>query len=432
MKIRRTYVKYISLSVIGMLGLSFYILADTYFISNKLGAEGLAALNLALPLYGIINGIGLLLGIGGATRYAILKNLEKNHKNKPYTAAIYLGLIFGLGFFLAGILFSEPIARLLGANEEVIELTSNYLRIVCCFAPFFILNHILVSFTRNDKAPKHAMAAMLIGSLINVILDYILIYPANLGMSGAAIATGMAPIIGITICLSRKRGFRISGVPSLEESKRLIPIGTSAFITEFSSTVVMLTFNLLILKITGNLGIAAYGIVANIALVATSIFNGVAQGIQPLCSNAYAKANELQLKRLLRYGIFTVLVFGILIYAGTWAMATPLANMFGGSKDIELSKLASEGIRLYFTAFLIAGFNILLVAYLSATEKANKAILFSTFRGVIFVVLFAVILSKVMGMTGIWLSMLVTEIVTLILFLLTRLNRKRKNLVEES
>lgn len=426
MKIGKAYVKYISLSVLGMIGLSLYILADTYFISNKLGADGLTSLNLALPLYGIINGIGLMLGVGGATRYSILKTQKEEQKNHPYTAAIFMGLFFGLCFVIAGLFFNEPLARLLGANDEVIHLTSIYLKVVCCFAPFFILNNILVAFTRNDKAPKHAMVAMLIGSLFNIVMDYILMYPANLGMFGAAFATGLAPIIGISICLSRKRGFRLNGKPSVHEIKRLIPIGTSSFITEFSSTVVMLTFNFLILKMAGNIGVAAYGIVANIALVATAIFTGVAQGIQPLCSNAYAKNDKNQMKHLLRYGVFTVLAFGIIIYATSWSLATPLADVFGGRDDAQLSTLGSEGIRIYFFTFLLAGFNVLLVAYMAATEQANKSILFSAFRGVIFVVLFAIILSSLFGMTGIWLTMFCSELATLIIILITMFIKKTR------
>lgn len=431
MKIGRAYVKYISLSVLGMIGLSLYILADTYFISNKLGADGLTSLNLALPLYGIINGIGLMLGVGGATRYSILNTQQGEQKNQPFTAAISMGIVFGLCFVIAGLFFNEPIARLLGANDEVIGLTSIYLKVVCCFAPFFIVNNILVAFTRNDKSPKHAMTAMLLGSLFNIVMDYILMYPFNLGMFGAAFATGLAPIIGICICLSRKRGFHFSGKPSFHELKRLVPIGTSSFITEFSSTVVMLTFNFLILKMAGNIGVAAYGIVANIALVATAIFTGVSQGIQPLCSSAYAKNDKIQMRQLLRYGAFTVLGLGIIIYATSWSLATPLADMFGGKDDVQLSILASEGIRLYFLTFLIAGFNVLLITYMAATEQARKSILFSAFRGVIFIVLFAIILSSIFGMTGIWLSMLFTELVTLIIMLTTLFIKKQNVLISK-
>lgn len=198
--LNRTFARYMSLNILGMLGMSGYILADTFFVSSRLGSDGLAALNLAISVFGFINGLGMMLGIGGATRYAICKAREDDREaNASFTLSLVAGIGAGVVLVLFGLLFSRPLAGLLGAEDRILPMCAVYLRTAFLFAPFFILNHILVAFVRNDGSPKLAMTAMLVGSLSNIVLDYLFLYPLNMGIFGAALATGTAPIIGIAI-----------------------------------------------------------------------------------------------------------------------------------------------------------------------------------------------------------------------------------------
>jgi len=172
---------YVSLNVLGMIGLSCYILADTFFISKGVGAKGLTALNLAIPIYSFINGCGLMLGMGGATKYSIFRGKkETGQGNRCFFHVIITALILSLIFILTGIFLSGKITLALGADSEVFEMTKTYLRIILLFSPAFIFNDIFVCFVRNDGNPGLSMAAMLAGSFSNILLDYILIFPLEL------------------------------------------------------------------------------------------------------------------------------------------------------------------------------------------------------------------------------------------------------------
>ena len=196
----RTFLKYTSLNVMGMIGLSCYILADTFFVSKGLGANGLAALNLAIPVYSFIHGSGLMIGMGAGTKYSILKSQQKNESaDHIFTSAFILTLAMAAVYLLLGIFASAQIARLLGANEAVFEMSKTYLQVILLFAPMFMLNDLLLCFVRNDGAPQLSMAGMIGGSLSNIVLDYIFIFPCGMGIFGAVLATGLAPVISIMI-----------------------------------------------------------------------------------------------------------------------------------------------------------------------------------------------------------------------------------------
>ena len=161
-----------------MIGLSGYILADTFFIAKGLGANGLAALNLAIPIYSFIHGTGLMLGMGGATKYAIFWGQKEHQKShQVFTNTLYLTVLLAAVFMLTGSLLSGKITALLGADGAVFSMTETYLRIILLFAPAFLLNEVLICFVRNDNNPKLSMLAMLTGSLSNILLDYVFIFP---------------------------------------------------------------------------------------------------------------------------------------------------------------------------------------------------------------------------------------------------------------
>lgn len=306
-ELRGEFVRYASLSALGTLGTSCYILADTFFVAKGLGTAGLAALNLAIPVYNLIYGVGLMLGMGGATKFAVSASQgEREAGNRAYAMALLLAGIAAVAFVAAGLLFPAEIARLLGADEEVFDMTRTYLQVLLLFAPAFLLNAVLVSFVRNDGNPRLAMLATVGASLSNVALDYLFIFPCGMGIFGAVFATGLAPVIGVCILLPhllrRERGFRLTrrGLhPRLAGQEAAL--GFPSLVTQLSSAVVMITFNFLILGLAGNVGVAAYGVVANLALIAVGLYTGVAQGAQPLLSRAWGQRDGEGLKRLTRW-----------------------------------------------------------------------------------------------------------------------------------
>ena len=427
----RKYLRFVSQSVLGMLGLSVYILADTFFIANYIGADGLASLNLALPIYGIINGTGLLIGIGGGVRYTLRRTRGDENADSVFTACLLMGAVLSTIYVLCGVFGAEQLARLLGASGTVLQPTTVYLKVCCLFSPFFILNNILTAFTRNDDAPGRAMAAMLTGSFANIVMDWYLVCVLNAGMLGAVLATGMAPIFGAVICLTRKRGYHIGKHRVLEEIPRIFAAGFSAFIGELSSTVVILVFNYLLLSLAGSTGVAAYGIIANVALVATAVLTGAAQGVQPLISIAFAEHDRKTLSKQTRRGVVTAILLGALFTVGALLFPQQATAVFSKG-SAELTALAVPGLMLYFLNYLISGVNLLLTARFAAAERSRDAAVLSLLRGVIFVVPCAVVLAKALGLTGLWLAVPAAEVLSLLcgLYLLHREKKSEKTALQ--
>ncbi len=431
----KEFYQYVALNISGMLGLSCYILADTFFVSNGLGANGLTALNLAIPIYSFIHGSGLMLGMGGAIKYSIFRGQKKyQNANRTFTNVIYLTVILSISFMLMGAFLSENLTHLLRADNEVFSMTKTYLQIILLFAPFFMMNDVLICFVRNDCNPRLAMAAMLIGSLSNVILDYILIFPLQMGILGAVLATGLAPIISMCIMskhwIGKQNNFHLLKTkPSRELTRNTILLGIPSFITEIASGIVMIVFNYIILRLRGNIGVAAYGIVANLSLVVTSIYTGIAQGIQPLTSRAYGYGKNEEIKRILKYAIATMLTLSSCIYFTFLLIANPIVEIFNSERNAQLQQIAAAGLILYFIAIPFVGFNIILSVHFTSTEKALPAQIVSLSRGFFIVIPMTFFLSYILGMTGVWLSYPITEFTVFVIgmILYKRTCKKGKN-----
>lgn len=427
----RKYLRFVSQSVLGMLGLSVYILADTFFIANYIGADGLASLNLALPIYGIINGTGLLIGIGGGVRYTLRHTRGDENADSVFTASLLMGAVLSFIYVLCGVFGAEHLARLLGASGTVLQPTTVYLKVCCLFSPFFILNNILTAFTRNDDAPGRAMAAMLTGSFANIVMDWYMVCVLNAGMLGAVFATGMSPIFGVAICLTRNRGYHIGKHRIFEEIPKISAAGFSAFIGEFSSTVVILVFNYLLLSLAGSTGVAAYGIIANVALVATAVLTGAAQGVQPLISIAFAEQDRRTLTKQTRRGVVTAVLLGALFTVGALLFPQQVTAVFSKG-SAELTALAVPGLMLYFLNYLVSGVNLLLIARFAAAERSRDAAVLSLLRGVILVVPCAVVLANIFGLTGLWLAVPTAEVLSLLcgIYLLDREKKSEKTALQ--
>ena len=427
----RNFVKYVSLNILGMVGISCYILADTFYVSKALGATGIAALNLSISIYSVIHGIGLMIGIGGATRFSILKSRDKEKEaNAVFLTSVMFGVLAGLIFVIIGIFGAEYLAMALGADSSTLPLTKTYLGTILSFSPFFILNNVMLAFVRNDDNPRLSMAAMLTGSFSNIILDYVFMFPLGMGMFGAAFATGLAPIISIAILMIHF--IKKKGILEFHRSKfswapipDLVGLGLSACINEVSSAVVLITFNLVILKLEGNMGVAAYGIIANLALVGIAVFTGLAQGAQPLVSQFYGRKERMLLGKVRKYTLLSAILIAVIIYLGVLGYGDKIVEIFNSESNPEISRMAITGLLIYFSGFLFAGVNITSAMLSSATENARDAFTISITRGIIIIVPLVLVLSSFLHMTGVWLAFLLTElIVTVIAISLAGVHRR--------
>ena len=422
MNIRKQFIRYVSQNMLGMLGMSLYILADTFFISKAVGADGITALNLVLPLYNLIFAIGAMIGVGSAIRFVVERNKGIQEAEGYFFHALAWALVISLLFVLAGALFPGNVIQFLGGDAQIVATGFAYTRIFLMFAPFFMWNHIVGAFVRNDGDPSIAMFATLGSNLFNIVFDYVLMFPVGLSMAGAALATALSPVVGILICCSHFRSAHntIQWKPVMLSFRRLVfscQVGVSAFVGEISSGVITVAFNTIILGLSGNVGVAAYGVVANFSLVAVALFNGIAQGSQPLISRFYGQGDKSSLRTVIGLALKTALLTAVLLLAAIQIWARPMAGIFNREHDANLAMLAEQGLRLYFTGFLFAGLNIVGTNILSAVESVQWAFAASISRGFVAILVFAFVLSAIFGMNGVWMAFPCAELATVLLTL---------------
>ncbi|MTI56256.1 MATE family efflux transporter [Geosporobacter ferrireducens] len=431
-KFKLDFLKYISLNILSMVGVSIYILADTYFISKALGAIGLAALNFSIVIFTLIQGVGLMIGIGGAIDFSIRNYERSNSGNESFMNALLIGLLFAVIFLLLGVFFSTQVSLFLGADELTLPPTETYLTTILGFSPFFILNNIVLAFVRNDKNPRLAMTAMVVSSFSNIILDYVFMFPLSMGIFGAAFATGLAPIISLSILIfhfrSNSVGFHLCRCKmELKRLMKIITLGFPSFVTELASSITLFTFNIVILRIAGNIGVAAYGVIANVAIIATALFTGLAQGIQPLVSNYFASSDKDGLRTILKYSLIISLVLSATIYFVILAFSNNIVSVFNGENNETLATIAGVGLKIYFTGYIFAGINIVIISFLSAASNTVNAMAISILRSSVILIPTTLIMSFFFEIYGIWASFMVTELSVTILTYLTHLSLPREN-----
>lgn len=436
-KIRKAFALYVSQSILAMIGFSAYILADTYFVANGIGTMALAGLNIALPIYSIILGIGMLISVGGSTFFAVIK-ARGDHElgNKIFTFAVSIAAVLGFVFLILGRTFSENLAFVFGGDEVTVPYASTYIRVVSTFSVPFMLNNIIVAFIRNDNAPKFATASLLASNLSNCIMDWIFIYPCKMGMKGAALATGISPIIGLLVLSiyflkhmnsfvllnpfkfihdkgNNHRDYRHRNNRIFWVFKNIVVLGLSSFIIEMSSGLSIVSFNIASWSIAGNLGVSAYSIVANIAFVVNALFNGIGQGMQPLISKYHGRGDNHSKTQVIRLGIITAFSMAIVLYIILYIFATPFSDIFNKTSDPELNAMGALGIRCYFVGYFFAGLNIVIAASMNAQEATIKSLLITVSRGLLLLVPTIAILAQLGNIVYLWFALPVSEFITL-------------------
>jgi len=433
MNIRAEFAKYVSLNILGQAAYACYTVADTFLVAARVGADGLTALNLAFPMFCFVSGTGLMIGIGGGTRYAIARGRgEDAAANRAFTDAVCLAAGFSLLYVLLGLFGSVPLSRLLGADDALLGLTNTYLRTLLLFAPAFLTNHLLQCFVRNDGRPSLSMAALITGSAANIALAYVFIFRFGWGIFGSILAAGLAPVIGILVMspylLRGMNRFHLLRTPPEAAGLRaVLSTGMSPFLTEATSGIVMFVFNYIILRLAGNTGVAAFSVVSVISLAVVALYTGLSQGIQPLLSRSYGMGNEGDTLSILCGALATMALLSAAIYSVLFYGADAIVSAFNSEGNAALQTYAVAGIRRYFLACPFIGLNIVLATYFISTERAGAAQTISLLRGLFVLIPMAFALSALGGMTGVWFAYPATEaVVTTVGVVLFRLLKSRE------
>lgn len=412
--VKSLYMAYLIPTLIGMLSNSMYCLVDVYFISKGSGSIGLAALNIAMPMFTMYSAIGLSFGVGGATVMAIAYGAkDEDTRNRAFTMCIWMMLIIGLIFTVVGSIFLPQFARLLGASEELLPHVIAYMRPIHLAGFAFVLMYSSSILLRADHNPKLAMNALLIGNVANMILDYVFVMVFEMGISGAAIATAISPCI--TVALSSLHFLRkqhtvtfVKHWFSMDLLRRIWSNGLGSGVMEISAGVVILLFNAVILWIGDATVLAAYAIITNIAYVAKGLFNGFAQAAQPIISSNYG-ANRLdRVKEALHCSLIYAAIFSLLCYVVFLLFPGNVAALFANG-DQSLITTSILGIRLYFLCLVFLACNTMFMYYFQSLEYGRIATILAVCKGLIFVVIGLVVLVPWLHINGVWLSVTLAE-----------------------
>lgn len=417
---KRRFLKDVARGAFGSVGLSIYLLADTFFVSKKLGILGVTVMNLTMPLFNVIEGLGLLLGMGGATLFVINRIQNPKNSQKIFGQIFKIGLALGIFFMLIGLFCPEKVARLLGANDLVLDMTLDYTRVILIGGPAFVLNNFFVSFVRNDRDTFLAMLALLVSSLWNVFADWLFVWHWGMGMFGAGVATVSAPVVSILIMSAHwfngKNTLRFkSGLPNLDNLKASISLGLPAFLMEMSNGITIFIFNWVILWITNDYVVAAYGIVTNVLLVALALFTGTAQGTQPFVSHEYAKRNFKKLTQALRLAMRVALGIAVVLYGLSVVFRGEIIAVFNEQNNLYVAKLASQAMILVLLSLFFAAINNQIIIFLAAADATKQSIALVLIRGYLLIWLVLPFMAWKFHLIGVWLSLPIIELLAMLL-----------------
>lgn len=394
-------------------------MVDGLFVSNYVGKTAFAALNLIYPPLAMLGGLGFMIGTGGSAIVAMtLGEGKKDKANEYFSFLIYVTIAVGLTLTVVGFGVLRPIAMLLGAQGRMLENCLVYGWIILAFQTAFMLQFVFQSFFVTAEKPKLGLAVTVAAGLTNVVLDYLLVGVFRFGLLGAAVATGMSQVVGGVLPLVYFAG-KNGSLLKLTKAKwnkwvlvKTCTNGSSELMSNISASVVNILYNYQLMLRAGENGVAAYGVMMYMSFVFSAVYLGYAVGCAPIISFHYGAANRDELKNLFRKGIGLNGAAGLFMIAAAQLAADPLMRIFVGY-DGDLFAMTRDGFRLYAMAFLITGLNIFGSAFFTALGNGGVSALISFLRTLVFQVLSVLILPVYLGVSGIWLAVVVAEVLSL-------------------
>ncbi|MGL6173425.1 MAG: MATE family efflux transporter [Cellulosilyticaceae bacterium] len=418
-KTRTLFYKYLVVTVFANLTHALYVLVDLLCIGIGVGSEALAAVNIALPIFTVYTAIALCAGVGGATTMSLLIGRGEGEKSKKiFTLASFLVIGTGIVLGVLGTVGVKPLARMLGATDEILPLVTTYLIPINLSCVFFMYSHMLQVFLRNDNNPKLAMIASITGSLFNIIFDVIFIFIFDMGIIGAALPTAISPIIVILIMSIHFKSDKcqlgvVKNSISWVDLKNIVQNGLGVFLLELMAGASIFIFNIVLAKNYGTMSVAVYAVMANFMYVGKSVYNGIAQAAQPIIS-----VNEgagLRARALSVTNIACRVALGIGIVCFITIVLLPQQTMGVFTNDRALIEYGAPYLGSYFICLIFAGVNTVFMYYFQSIGRPYLSMITSLFKGFLFIIIGLALLMPVLGLNGIYLTTGFSELVTFII-----------------
>lgn len=426
-KIGRIFTAMFFPTLIGMVFNSVLNICDGMFVGHGVGSNALAAINIVAPIFLICTGIGLMFGIGASVIGGI-RLAEGNVKAARIimTQAYIAGaIIFGI-VIVCSALFTRPLLYMLGCSPVLEELATDYLMWLLPGLVFFYLQCAGMMLIRLDGSPRYAMMVQIVGAVLNIFLDWYMVFPLGMGITGASMATSISCIVAGTMVVAyfiffsdKLKFYRLRmTVKSLRLSLRntgyMAKIGMATFIAEVAIGVMMVTGNYTFNNLLGEAGVAAFSVGCYLFPLIFSISNAVAQASQPIISYNYGAGQTQRVRRALHVAIGTALLCGALISAGMWSGSGVLAGVFLDSAEPAYA-MACAGLPLLGLCALPFALNITFISYYQSCERATRSIVYMLLRGIVFMVPGFIFLPAMAGVDGLWLAIPASELITMLI-----------------
>ncbi len=403
-------------SIAMMIFTSLYCIVDGYFVSNFTGKTAFSAVNFAIPFIFIPSSFGFMFGTGGCALIGMLFGQKKNRTARSvFSMLVYLSIALGMIFAIVGFIFIRTVAAWLGAEGEMLRLAVLYGRICFAALPFLMLQMEFQSFLILAEKPKLGLAVTLISGCTNMLLDWLLVGIFPWGVTGAAIATGASQVVGAMLPLAyfAKRNSSLLQLGKAKFNLRLLWStclnGSSEMLSNISVSLISILYNVQLLKYIGEDGVAAYGVLMYLGFVFVSIFIGYSIGASPVISYHFGAENHIELKSLLKKSLRIICYTSIAMFICGEVLALPLAHLFTGY-DNELLVLTRRAFVIFSFSFIFTGIPIFGSAFFTALNDGITSSIISGMRTMVFQLAAVLLMPLVLGVNGIWMSLIVSEL----------------------
>ena len=408
--------RFVAPSILMMIITSIYSIVDGFFVSNFVGKNSFAALNLIFPVIMALAAVGFMIGTGGSALVAMTLGMgDEKRANRLFSMLAVATVGIGAIFSAIGLALLRPVALLLGATPELLPNCLLYGRILLTFQTAFMLQYLFQSFFIAAEKPKLGLFFTVAAGVTNMVLDSVLV-----GLAGAASATVISQMVGgvapIFYFAKRRPGCRLyftKPLFSLRELFKACTNGISELMTNISMSLVGALYNMQLLKLFGADGVAAYGVLMYVGFVFAAVFIGYSQGTAPIVSYHFGADNKDELKNLLRKSAGIIAVAGVAMLTSSELLAEPLAKIFVGY-DAGLLALTTHGMKLYCISFILSGFNIFGSAFFTALNNGAVSAAISFLRTLVFQVFAVLVLPMVLDIDGIWYALVFAEAAALL------------------
>ncbi len=420
-------------SIIMMVFTSIYGVVDGYFVSNYVGKTPFAAVNLIMPFLMIIGGVGFMIGTGGSALVAKhLGEKDENQARRVFSMMMTLTLILGVSISVLGIIFADKVALLLGADIEMLDYCVTYARTCLIFNTMFMFQNVFQSFLVTAERPKLGLVVIVAAGCTNMLLDFLFIAVFQMGVVGAALATGLSQTVGgllpLIFFLRKDNGSKLHMVRTRLELRPVLQAcsnGASELMTNISSSVVSMLYNHQLLTLAGENGVSAYGVLMYVSFIFAAVYIGYSIGTAPIVGYNYGAQNHAELRNIRVKSMRSMLIGGVIMVSLAELLAPVLAGIFVGY-DKELFDMTVHAFRLFSFTFLLSGFNIWCSSFFTALNNGAISAAVSFLRTLVFQLAAVLILPIFFKLDGVWFSVAFAEVCAFIISMIFLIAKRKK------